>query len=218
MLWSCPFHLRVSLQAICSSNLLTVLLVLDYGLGKHFWNVPIQPDLYPNWLLRNVLAATILSFSTALAKGSILLFYLRIFTTRGMQWAVWSVFTYTMCYSLIGACMTMFACSPIDGSWNFEASLTAKCINLPYWYFASAGLNISCDIATLILPLPKLRSLQLPRKQKVGVAVVLTIGAFVCVIAVIRLSSLYALLTDKDLTRKVPPLTIIASQLTLSVA
>ncbi|KAH8199312.1 hypothetical protein TruAng_006497 [Truncatella angustata] len=173
----------------------------NYGLGKHFWNLPVEPDLYPNWLMRNVLAASILNFSTALAKGSILLFYLRIFTTRGMRRAVWSVFTYTMCYSFVGACVTMFACQPIEASWNFQASLTAKCVNLPVWYFVSAGLNISCDIATLLLPLPKLRSLQMPRKQKIGVALILTMGTFVCVIAIIRLSSLYALLADKDLTR-----------------
>jgi hypothetical protein len=61
--------------------------------------------------------------------------------------------------------------------------------------------GIATDIATVIVPLPALKSLQLRTKQKIGVAFILTMGAFVCIVSIIRLSSLYTLLTDSNLTK-----------------
>ena len=51
-----------------------------------------------------------------------------------------------------------------------------------------------------------LRRLQLPLKQKIGVVAVMTTGAFVCVISIVRLASLYQLLKSPDLTCRFPNL------------
>ncbi|ETS75966.1 hypothetical protein PFICI_12910 [Pestalotiopsis fici W106-1] len=185
-------------------NIIMVALILDmlnYGLGKNMWDVPLQPDLYPNWMVRNVVAAMFFCASTGVAKGSILLFYLRIFPSKGMKIAIWTVFAFTLGYSLASVLVNAFSCNPIAGSWSLEESLTAVCINRPAFYFAQAGLGIATDIATVIVPLPALKSLQLRTKQKIGVAFILTMGAFVCIVSIIRLSSLYTLLTDSNLTK-----------------
>ncbi|KAH8681691.1 hypothetical protein BX600DRAFT_485513 [Xylariales sp. PMI_506] len=174
--------------------------MVNYGLGKDLWNVPLEPDLYPNWMLRNVVAAMVFCLATGFAKGSILLFYLRIFPSASMKLATWSVFGFTVAYSLASVFVNVFSCSPIQGSWVLSASLTATCIDRPAFYFAQAGLGIAADIATVVLPLPKLKSLQLKSKQKIGVAVVLTMGAFVCIVSIIRLQSLYVLLAGANLT------------------
>ncbi|KAK9417635.1 hypothetical protein SUNI508_01392 [Seiridium unicorne] len=185
-------------------NIVMVALVLDmlnYGLGKHMWDVPLQPDLYPRWMIRNVVAAMIFCAATGLAKGSILLFYLRIFPSKMMKIVIWTVFGFTLSYSLASFLVNIFSCNPVAGSWRLEDSLVAVCINRPAFYFAQAGLGIATDIATVVVPLPALKSLQLRTKQKIGVAFILTMGAFVCIVSIIRLQSLYALLTDSDLTR-----------------
>lgn len=174
--------------------------MLNYGLGKDLWDVPLQPDLYPKWMVRNIVAAMIFCAATGLAKGSILLFYLRIFPSKAMKLAIWLVFGFTLSYSLASVLVNAFSCNPIAGSWSLQESLTAVCINRPAFYFAQAGLGIATDIATVVVPLPALKSLQLRTKQKIGVAFVLMMGAFVCVVSIIRLQSLYVLLTDSDLT------------------
>ncbi|KAK8052513.1 hypothetical protein PG993_003898 [Apiospora rasikravindrae] len=176
-----------------------VLQMLNFGLGKHLWNVPLS-DLYPRWMLNNVIAAILFCLATGLAKGSILLFYLRIFPSKPMRLAIWAVFAFTIGYSAASALVNVFSCRPIQGSWRLEDSATAVCINRPAFYFAQAAFGIATDIATVLLPLPMLRSLHLPLKQKVGVSLVLTMGAFVCVVSIIRLQSLYTLLSDADLT------------------
>lgn len=177
----------------------TLASVLNFGLGKHLWNVPLS-DLYPRWMLYNVVAAILFCLATGLAKGSILLFYLRIFPSKPMRMAIWGVFAFTIGYSVASALVNVFSCNPIQGSWRLEESATAVCINRPAFYFAQASFGIATDIATVILPLPMLKSLHLPLKQKVGVSLVLTMGAFVCVVSIIRLQSLYTLLSDADLT------------------
>ncbi|KAI1845900.1 hypothetical protein JX265_011204 [Neoarthrinium moseri] len=185
-------------------NIVMVALCLDmlnYGLGKDLWDVPLQPDLYPNWMVRNVIAAMVFCAATGLAKGSILLFYLRIFPSRSMKIATWAVFAFTLGYSFASVLVNAFSCKPISGSWVLETSLTAVCINRPAFYFAQAALGIATDIATVVVPLPALRTLQLRSRQKIGIAFVLTMGAFVCIVSIIRLQSLYALLTDADLTK-----------------
>ena len=168
------------------------------------WDVPLD-SLYPKWMLENVLAAMFFCTATGFAKGSILLFYLRIFfPDRGMVVATWTIFAFTLAYSFACVLVNLFSCHPISGSWKLEESLTAVCIDRPFFYFAQAALGIATDVATLVLPLPMLKSLRLPWKQKIGVAFLLTTGGFVCVVSIIRLRSLYQLLSDPDLTSKWP--------------
>ncbi|KAM0276818.1 hypothetical protein ACHAQH_006353 [Verticillium albo-atrum] len=174
--------------------------MLNWGLGKHLWDVPMTPNFYPNFMLNNVLAAIFFCLATGLAKGSILLFYLRIFPSRKMIWTVWVLFGFTVGYSLACALVNIFSCNPIAGSWALEHATTAVCINRPVFYFVQASLGIFTDITTVVCPLPVLKTLRLPLKQKIGVAVVLSMGALVCIISVIRLHSLYILLKESDLT------------------
>lgn len=118
--------------------------------------------------------------------------------------AKWSVFAFTLAYSFGFVFVNIFSCQPVSAYWNFEESLTAVCLNRPFSYFIQAALGIATDVATLVLPLTMLKSLRLPWKQKIGVALVLTMGAFVCVISIIRFQALFQFLTDPDLTSKWP--------------
>lgn len=123
------------------------------------------------------MAAISFCIATGLAKGSILLFYLRIFPSKKMVWTVWILFAFTLGYSIACGLVNVFSCTPVEGSWVLEHALTAKCINRPVFYFAQAALSILTDITTVVCPLPVLRTLRLPFKQKIGVAFVLTMGA-----------------------------------------
>ncbi len=167
------------------------------------WDVPLTPDLFPkfsivrwmanvadtlhysedelklsNSLLQdNLTAAIFFCAATGLAKSSILLFYLRIFPNVTIRWLVWILFAFTIGYSLASVLVNIFSCNPISGSWDLQDAAITVCIDRPVFYFAQAGLGIFTDIATVVVPLPALRALRLPAKQKVGVAVLLTMGA-----------------------------------------
>jgi hypothetical protein len=159
------------------------------------WNVPTTPDLYPEFSIvrlsttddhrhladtilsqRNLLAAIFFCAATGLAKGSILLFYLRIFPGKYIVITVWTLFAFVIGYSLAGVFANIFSCNPVSASWNLEDAASAICMNRPAFYLAQAALGIFTDVATVVTPVPLLRGLQLRTRRKIGVAIVLTLG------------------------------------------
>lgn len=94
-----------------------------------------------------------------------------------MVYTVWVLFAFTIGYSVACGLVNLFSCNPVEASWKLEYALTADCINRPVFYFAQAALSIFTDITTVVCPLPVLRTLRLPFKQKIGIAFVLTMGA-----------------------------------------
>ncbi|RGP81189.1 hypothetical protein FLONG3_726 [Fusarium longipes] len=171
------------LSWVCNVFLVAFTLnMTNYGMGKHLWNVPFSPDLFPNFSLNNLLAAIFFCAATGFAKGSILIFYLRIFPMKSARILIWTAFAFIIGYSTASVLVNIFSCNPIRGSWDPAFIATAK------------------YILTVLIPLPWLKTLMLPKKQKIGVGVLLTMGASVCIVSIIRLQSLNVLLHDPDLT------------------
>ena len=119
-------------------------------------------------------------------KVSILLFYLRIFQSRGFKRA---------CHTLIGVVVLvgttillcqLLQCLPVQSNWNKNIR-NAKCININALTYSYAALNIMQDILILALPLPWIFPLKLELHQKIGVLIMFQIGVFACITAMIRL-------------------------------
>lgn len=178
-----------------------IFIVLQHGLGKHMWNVPLEPDFYPIWMLDDLLAQVFFVLGTTLSRCSILLFYLRIFTTRDMKWAVWSSLTLVISIGVSCQIVILFTCNPVSAFWTLAEMPTATCINQPAFYYAQAGLFIVIDLLTILVPLPKLKALRMPTKQKVGVGVMLVIGSAACIISIYRLHSIFVIQSSSDLSR-----------------
>ncbi|KAL4862151.1 hypothetical protein BDV12DRAFT_49687 [Aspergillus spectabilis] len=172
--------------------------MLKWGLGVHGWDVPIS-HLSPMFLKLNVAAAIIYCVGTGFLKVSVLLFYMRIFPSRNFHSAVWVLVGIAAGYNIASVLVNVFACSPIVKSWDVRIT-GGSCINRPVFYFANAGLGIFTDFATVLVPVPWLRRLQMPLRQKIAVGCILAMGCFVGVVSCVRLSSLYTLLNDDDLT------------------
>lgn len=117
------------------------------------------------------------------AKLSILLQYLRIFgTTRKFRTACYCVIASVIFYILWGAFSTAFYCFPPSGFWDPEAVAEGRAhcqkqwtVKLPIWFF-NAAMNMATDIATAVLPLPVIKNLNLPRKQRLTLMFVFGIG------------------------------------------
>lgn len=70
-------------------------------------------------------------------------------------------------------CAALFFCSPVSKAW--DDSVQGWCVNRPALNYSVAGFNIVNDIMLLIIPLPFLTKLQLPRKQRI-----ILISVFAC--------------------------------------
>ena len=65
-------------------------------------------------------------------------------------------------------------CVPVAKFWNHD--LPGTCLNFEAVWFFNASMNIATDVTLLILPMPLLVQLQLPRTQKVALMGVFAIG------------------------------------------
>lgn len=146
--------------------------VLNWGLGKHMWDVPVT-SLSPSFLKvrfsiltkkppsalkstsllqLNTLAAIFYCAATGFTKVSVLCFYTRIIPSRRFHWAVWTVVFIASGYSFASVLANVFGCNPIAMTWDISIAY-GSCMNRPVFYFANAGLGIFTDFATVLIPM-----------------------------------------------------------------
>lgn len=65
-------------------------------------------------------------------------------------------------------------CVPIAKFW--DRSIQGYCLSFEALWFFNASMNILTDLALLIMPMPLLSQLQLPRMQKIALVGVFAIG------------------------------------------
>lgn len=71
----------------------------------------------------------------------------------------------------------IFQCAPMRAVWDQTVTASEKkCVDINAFYIANAATNIATDILTYILPFHMVRHLQMPRKQKVGLGIMLGLG------------------------------------------
>lgn len=114
------------------------------------------------------------NLSTGLTKASILVQYLRVFKTFKFRIACWCIVAVLGIYTTWSVFGNIFTCIPVEAFW--KDNVPGKCMNLYAMWFTNAGMNIAIDIAIIVLPLPVLSKLQLPRRQKQALIVVFAFG------------------------------------------
>lgn len=160
-----------------------------YGLGRHDVNVP---DEWEITLKKANYAFSVLYNPTLMAtKTSILIFYLTLSKThRTFKWATWATLFVVNAGGFALTMLNVFQCSPVGALFNYPIPETAKCTDIVTIYLSSAPLNILTDLAILILPMPVLTGMRLPRKQKIILIVTFSFGIFVAAVDVVRIAYL----------------------------
>lgn len=87
-------------------------------------------------------------------------------------------------------CLNIFQCRPPGAAFTYPVPENSTCTNIVTLYLSSAPVNIITDLAILLLPMPLLTGMRLPRKQKFILVATFSAGAFVAVVDVVRLAYL----------------------------
>ncbi|MCJ1282374.1 hypothetical protein MMC26_001697 [Xylographa opegraphella] len=133
----------------------------------------------------------------AATKFSILFYYSRIFQVPSFQIPLYLVAGLIGCWVLYVEGAAMFSYVPVNAMW--DPSVTGRCINIHSFFIGIAVPNIVTDIALLTMPLPYIWWLQVAWPKKIAVILVFTLGGFVAVVSIIRLTVLLNL-TNQDVT------------------
>lgn len=139
--------------------------------------------------------------SLAFTKFSILFQYLRIFPGKPFRLACYATMAIVATYSSWAIVSGFVNCVPVAKFWNKD--LPGNCLNFEALWFFNASMNITTDIALLLLPMPLLSKLQLPRTQKIALIGVFGMGILVVVTSILRLSSLREVAKSSDTSCKI---------------
>ena len=107
-------------------------------------------------------------------KFSILFQYLRIFPGQWFRVVCYIVMVIVASYSTWAVVSGYVNCVPVAKFW--DRKLPGNCLSFKAVWLFNASMNIATDVALLILPMPLLSQLQVPRTQKVALMAVFTIG------------------------------------------
>ncbi|KAH7114744.1 hypothetical protein B0J13DRAFT_514966 [Dactylonectria estremocensis] len=92
--------------------------------------------------------------------------------------------------------VVIFRCNPVDKAWTPLKEGT--CLDLRSFYYASFGVKLATDIILFAQPIPVVWRLQLSTAKRIGVVLMLSLGLFVCVISIIRVT--YISIIKGDIT------------------
>lgn len=107
-------------------------------------------------------------------KISVLFFYHRIFPQKRFRMATYSMGLCLVLFLLSSWLVVSLQCLPIYSFWR--PKVPHSCIHQVKYYVAHGCLNFIMDLAVVLMPIPYLLKLHLPRHQKVGLVILFLLG------------------------------------------
>ncbi|KAL2260444.1 hypothetical protein VTK26DRAFT_5541 [Humicola hyalothermophila] len=192
--------------AVCLLVLFAVpsVLVTHYGtvpngVGRDIWTL--TPDNITKFQFYFYLMAIFYFVEVMLVKLCLLLFYLRIFPSRGVRRLLWGTLVFDVLFGVCYLFLAIFQCTPISHYWEgWHGEVEGKCLDKGAIAWSNAAISIALDFGMLAVPLAQLKSLKLHWKKKIGVALMFCVGTFVTVISVVRLQALVVFATSDNAT------------------
>ena len=137
------------------------------------------------YLLRTYMGLIFYQLCLCLTKLSILAFYLRIFSSRPVERRLaWGTVNFVLLYGIPLLFMSVFQCHPTAGLFFGQPM---KCFSFVPLLIASASLHTATDAWLIILIVHCVIRLDLPKRQKIALAVVLSLSVFVIAASMTRL-------------------------------
>ncbi|KAK6530205.1 hypothetical protein TWF694_003571 [Orbilia ellipsospora] len=174
----------------------------EYGWGRHIWDI--QPDAWVNIREYQFAAQLLFTYSVALAKASILIFYLRFCTTKKFKIAIWVTSGLLAAWTISMSALIIFQCHPVSNFWK-KIDLTqvhrAGCLpNEADLVLIHGIFSVVLDLIVLFLPIPTVLHLGLPTKQKVGLIAMFSLGLIVCLAGCLRIVSIRSTILTFDVS------------------
>ncbi|KGO65322.1 hypothetical protein PITC_015900 [Penicillium italicum] len=166
------------------------------GMGVHMKDIP--PSILERQMKAFWLSIPFYNAAVLCAKASILMQYFRVFPTHRMRVVCWVMITFLAIYGTWAVISAFLNCIPVAKFW--DDSIPGFCLSKNNLWFSNASMHISTDIAILIIPIPALMAIDLPRKQKLALMIIFALGGFVCVTSIVRLVSLKKIADSTDPT------------------
>ncbi|EXK24145.1 hypothetical protein FOMG_19117 [Fusarium oxysporum f. sp. melonis 26406] len=168
----------------------------NYGLGHHTWEQ--SRENYVAYMKAFYASVIVYNVAMCLVKIGILQQYRRIFAIPILQALTFYGLVIMVAWTITIAFLNALICVPVAKFWN--STMPGHCTDpLTVWY-VMAGFNLVTDITVFCMPLPVIGSLNLPRRQKIMLLAIFSIGFLTCAISIYRIHTLKTAASTKDPT------------------
>ncbi|RDH28007.1 hypothetical protein BDQ94DRAFT_163177 [Aspergillus welwitschiae] len=183
------------------------------GAGKHVWAVSLG-DI--SSIFKILFTYTFMYAAGCSAyKLSILFFYRRVFVVvhqpLSLRLSILFGFLLALSYPVIVWVAMGNCCRPLSYFWNQFLGASGTCIDTDTFFLATGIINMVNDIIILLIPFRQIAKLQMNRRKKIAVCLILALGGFVCVASAVRIYVLYRFTQARDITWMMGPLFIWSS-------
>ncbi|KAL2846976.1 hypothetical protein BJY01DRAFT_247033 [Aspergillus pseudoustus] len=168
-----------------------------HGLGKP--QTSLTQSEYQDQLKMLWISVPIYNLTLNLTKIAMVLLYMRLFSTRTYRILLWVLLVLIVCSGLWMVIGTLLICIPVQAFW--DQSISHTCLSREVVWYLNAALQIAGDLILVLVPMPQLIKLRIPRKQKACVMLIFALGLFVCATSAVRLHTLVLLLRATDYSR-----------------
>ncbi|KAF1846117.1 uncharacterized protein K460DRAFT_239927, partial [Cucurbitaria berberidis CBS 394.84] len=198
-------------MVLCTATFVCFKLRTDYGIGKHTTVLVLDPPKLMALTKVQYAEAIIIMVGISAVKISIAFCLSRLSTQRTYKRILYGSVIFIVLMTTACAGTLIFQCLPVQAAWDTRlrpppvGTGDAKCYNLTI--FRNLGLmnssfNIITDVLFACLPVPLIWQLQLNFRTKVSLIVILSLGWFACVAAIIKAVKQWTVLTEPDWTVK----------------
>ena len=107
-----------------------------------------------------------------------LFLYLRIFPGTSFRLVTHVLIAFIVAVSIAFITVTIFQCKPISAFWDktLLKNPANHCFKAKAFWFSYSVINIVSDVLILLLPISEVIKLQLPRREKVALCGVFSLG------------------------------------------
>ncbi|KAL2853280.1 hypothetical protein BJY01DRAFT_259308 [Aspergillus pseudoustus] len=201
-------YTRIGLIKMTGREDWTILLSLVFAIAylglviaQYYYGMGVHSDELPRHILKEQLkhlwaAIPMYNASLALTKISILFQYLRIFPSYRFCIICYIVLGVVILYSTWAIVSGFVNCVPVAKFWDRE--MPGTCLSFEALWFFNASMNITTDLTLLVLPMPLISKLHLPKRQKMALLAVFALGGLVVITSILRLSSLRTVAKSND--------------------
>lgn len=146
-------------------------------IGYHF-AVVVQknPEALIPWGKILFVTPILYSFACCFPKLVLLSLYLRIFTQKPYRVACYILAGLVIAIAIADVITGFVVCTPIAFMWD-KTIPGGHCINIPIFYRWGTLPNAITDFFMLILPLPVVYNLQVPKTVKIGLTLTFLTGS-----------------------------------------
>ncbi|TLD31374.1 hypothetical protein PspLS_03064 [Pyricularia sp. CBS 133598] len=156
------------------------------GFGKHIWVIEEAPGLS---LLKYFWVGQMMYIVVQVfAKISILILYIRLFTTPWFQMFCKCSMVFMGLHGVGYLVLVIIQCLPVAAV--YDRSIEGRCLEFNPIVYSGAALSVFEDVVLVVIPIPELWSLRLNFKKKMGLMLMFAIGLVATITSIIRINYL----------------------------